>query len=87
MATSRARCGRWQYVGGAGGAVAVTMAVTVAVAVVVGVCECFMQLTHVGPQRRHLGGTVRRLPPRLTYLSSENEERQYRHGKPKERAY
>ena len=67
VATARARCGRWQYVGGAGGAVAV--AVTVAVAVVVGVCECFMQLPHIGPQRRHLGGTVRRLPPRLTYLS------------------
>ena len=65
VATARARCGRWQHIGGAGGAVAVA----VAVAVVVGVCECFMQLPHVGPQRRHLGRTVRRLPPRLTYLS------------------
>jgi hypothetical protein len=67
VATARARCGRWQCVGGAGGAVAVTMAV--AVVVVVGVCECFMQLPHIGPQRRHLGRTVRCLPPRLTYLS------------------
>ena len=69
MATARARCGRWQCVGGAGGAVAVTVTVTMAVAVVVGVCECFMQLPHVGPQRRHLGRTVRRLPPHLTHLS------------------
>jgi hypothetical protein len=68
VATARARCGRWQCVGGAGGAVAVTVSMAVAVVVVVGVCECFMQLTHVGPQRRHLGRTVRRLPPRLTYL-------------------
>ena len=73
VATARARCGRWQHIGGAGGvvavAVAVAVAVTMAVAMVVGVCKCFMQLTHVGPQRRHLGRTVRCLPPRLTYLS------------------
>jgi len=67
VATTTVHCGRWQYVGGAGGAVAVT--VTVVVAVAVCVCECVVQLTHCRPQRRHLSRTVRRLPPRLTHLS------------------